>query len=169
MYLLISTKLSIRKKYRQLADAECQQIFTEHYCNQFENVKLVNKTSDSIQIDDYVVKIKDIDQYNNLNSTAISMPPQYLRYFRLILNNHFENADHACYLRLCSHFFINYFRQHMLFIDDYMPKEKDGNSFREWLLGNNNDGKGELRYTNTPLLKNLVLTEKGITWNKEKI
>ena len=168
------TLSEIRKKYRLLADAECQQAFTDHYCNQFEDTKIVNKTSDTIQIDDYLVNNIKIDQYNNLNCDTTFMPPQYLRYFRVILNNHFEYPDQCYYLRLGSHFFINYFRQHyklidddylehMLSIDDYMPKEKGGNSFREWLLGRNNDGRGELRYLR-PELKNLVQTKEGWTW-----
>lgn len=172
------TLSEIRKKYRLLADAECQQIFNDYYCNQFDTT-LVKKTADSIQIDDEIVSNIKIDQYNNLNCDTTFMLPEYLRYFRLILNTYFQSADHAYYLRLGSHFFINYFRQHyklinddylehMISIDDHMPKEKGGNSFREWLLGRNNDGRGELRYIKPPQLKNLVQSKEGWTWHRSK-
>lgn len=173
------TLTAIRKKYRLLAEAECEKAFNDYYCNQFEGVKLVSKTSDCIKIDEHLVDDIRIDQYNNLQSKATFMPPEFLRYFRIILNNHFESAEHCYYLRLGSHFFINYFSQHykqiddsylehMLSIDDHMLKEKGGHSFREWLLGYNNDGRGELRYTKPPLLKNIVATKEGWTWQRSK-
>jgi len=173
------TLVSIRRKYRLLAEAECEKAFNDYYCSQFENVTLVKKTPDSIQIDGDLVSNIKIDQYNNLSCDTTFMLPEYLRYFRTILNTHFEREEHAYYGRLGSHFFINYFRQHykeiwddylehMLSIDDHMLKEKGGFSFREWLLGRNNDGRGELRYIRPPLLKNLVSTKEGITWHPSK-
>jgi len=173
------TLVAIRKKYRLLAEAECDKAFNDYYCSQFGNVTLVKKTSDSIQIEGGMVSNIKIDQYNNMNCDTTFMLPEHLQHCRTILNTYFENEKHGYYLRVGSHFFINYFRQHfkkiddsylehMLSIDDHMPKEDGGLCFREWLLGRNNDGRGELRYLKSPLLKNLVATKEGTTWHRSK-
>jgi hypothetical protein len=170
---------TIRKKYRELADAECNTVFSDYYCKQFDT-QYVGKSTDKIQIDQYEVTDIVIDHYNNMNCKCGFMPVEYLRPFRVIFNSHFDKEDHSYYLRVGSHFFINYFRQNrdkidddylavMLQMDDHMPKETGGNHFREWLLGRNNNGCGELRYNPKPkLLKNLVQTKEGWTWERPK-
>lgn len=175
------TLSAIRKKYRAMADEECRTTFSNHYCQLFD-VNFVEKTTSNILIiaeKNYCVSNIEIDNYNNLNCKSTFMPPVFLTYFRIILNNHFEDEDQCYYLRLGSHFFINYFQQHellidddylgqMLAIDDRMPKQKGGLSFREWLLGRNNDGRGQIHRHKLPLIKNLVNTKEGWTWQPTK-